>query len=71
MLGLAISNKKIIPRKTEQIVHSDGIPAVPRKRKLPEFHSEDKNARNSSPLNRNKSKLLKLCSEAFAEEKTD
>ncbi len=61
-LGLAISAKKIISRKTEQT-------AVPRNRKLQEFPSEpfhhseeDKNARNSIPLNRNTSKLLKICS---------
>jgi hypothetical protein len=42
-LGLGISNKKIIPRKTEyteQMVISDGITAVPRNRKLSEFRSE-------------------------------
>jgi hypothetical protein len=43
LLGLAISDQKIIPRKTElteQLVHSGGIPAVPQNRKLSEFHSE-------------------------------
>jgi hypothetical protein len=43
ILGLAISDKKIIPRKTEyteQLVCSGGIPAVPRNRKFSEFHSE-------------------------------
>ncbi len=42
-LGLAISDKKIIPRKTEyteQLVCSGGIPAVPRNRKFSEFRSE-------------------------------
>jgi hypothetical protein len=42
-LGLAISDKKVIPRKTEetqQLVYSGGIPAVPRKRKLSEFRSK-------------------------------
>ncbi len=42
-LGLAISDKKIIPWKTEwteQLVCSGGIPAVPRNRKLSEFRSE-------------------------------
>ncbi len=43
VLGLAISDKKIITRKvelTEQMVNSDIIPAVPWKRKLSEFRSE-------------------------------
>jgi hypothetical protein len=42
-LGVGISDKKIIPRKTEeteQMVISDGIPTVPRKRKFTEFRSE-------------------------------
>ncbi len=42
-VGLAISDKKIIPRKTEStelMVNSGGIPAVPRKTKLSEFRSE-------------------------------
>ncbi len=42
-LGLAISDKKIIPQKaelTEQMVYSDRNPAVPWKRKLSEFCSE-------------------------------
>jgi hypothetical protein len=42
-IGLGISDKKTIPRKTEeteQIAISDGIPAVPRNRKLSEFRSE-------------------------------
>ncbi len=63
-LGLAISDKKIIPRKTEytkQKVIADGIPAVPRNRKLSGFilsyPAEEKNARNPILLNRNRSKL--------------
>jgi hypothetical protein len=42
-LGFGISDKKIIPRKTqlmEQMFISDGIPAVPRNRKFSEFRSE-------------------------------
>ena len=42
-LGLAISDKKIIPRKTEKakkLVYSDGIPTVPRNAKISEFRSE-------------------------------
>ncbi len=42
-LGLAISDQKIIPRKTEWMEHlvcSGVIPAVPRNRKLSEFRSE-------------------------------
>jgi hypothetical protein len=42
-VGLGISDKKIIPRKTElteQLVTSDGIPAVLRNRKFSEFRSE-------------------------------
>ncbi len=38
---------------------------------FPDHSEEDKNVRNSIPLNRNKSKPSKICSEAFAEEKTD
>jgi hypothetical protein len=40
---LAISDKKIIPRKTElaeKLVYSDGIPPVPRNAKISEFRSE-------------------------------
>jgi hypothetical protein len=43
VLGLAISDKKIITGKvelTEQMVNSDRIPAVLWKRKLSEFRSE-------------------------------
>jgi hypothetical protein len=43
VLGLGISDTKIIPRKTEeteQMIISDGIPAVPRNRNLSEFRSE-------------------------------
>jgi hypothetical protein len=40
LLGLGIPDKKIKTEKTEQMVISDGIPAVPRKRKLSEFRSE-------------------------------
>jgi hypothetical protein len=41
-LGLGISDKKIILRKTEsteEMAISDGIPAVPRNRNLSEFRS--------------------------------
>jgi hypothetical protein len=50
---LAISDKKIIPRKTEQaeqLVYSDGIPAVPRDAKLSEFRSEPFRGRERIPL---------------------
>ena len=50
-LGLGISDKKIIPRKTEsteQMVISDGIPAVPRNRKPSEFRSEPFRGRENS-----------------------
>ncbi len=63
-LGLGISDKKIIPRKTElteQLVISDGIPVVPRNRKsrnsVPNPSAEEKITRNSVPKNQNKSKL--------------
>jgi hypothetical protein len=39
-IGLAISDKKIIPRKTEKLVYSGGIPPVPRNAKVSEFRSE-------------------------------
>jgi hypothetical protein len=55
-LGLGFSDKKIIPRKTElteQMVISDGIPVVPRKRKsrnsVPNPSAEEKTTRNSVP----------------------
>jgi hypothetical protein len=54
-VGLAISDKKIIPRKTEsakQLVFSGGILTVLRNRKLSEFRSE--------PLRRGE-KCLEFC----------
>jgi hypothetical protein len=49
-VGLGISDKKIIPRKTElteELVISDGIPAVPRNRisrnSVPNPSAEEKN----------------------------
>jgi len=66
---LAISDKQIIPRKREQLDCSGGIPAVPRNRKLLEFRSnrsaEEKNAQNSVPWNKNRSKLWEFCPEPF------
>ncbi len=63
-LGLGFSDKKIIPRKTEQteqMVTSDGIPVVPRNRKtrnsVPNPSEEEKITRNSVPWNQNRSKL--------------
>ena len=51
--------KKIIPRKTElteQMVISDGIPAVPRNKKsrnsVPNPSAEEKTSRNSVPWNK-------------------
>ncbi len=70
LVGLAISNKKIIPRKTEQteqLVCSGGIPAVPRNRKLSEFCSaEEKNVRNSVPWEKHRSKLSEFHCEPFS-----
>jgi hypothetical protein len=64
VVGLGISDKKIIPRKTElteQLVISDGIPVVPRNRKsrnsVPNPSAEEKITWNSVPKNKNKSKL--------------
>jgi hypothetical protein len=55
-LGLGISDKKIIPRKTElteQMVISVGIPVVPRNRNsrnsVPNPSAEEKTSRNSVP----------------------
>ncbi len=71
-LGLGISDKKIIPRKTEvteQMVISDGIPAVPRNRNarnsVPNPSAEEKKVRNSVPLNKNISKLSEFPSKPF------
>jgi hypothetical protein len=72
-LGLAISDKKIIPRKTEKaekLVYSDGIPPVPRNAKnlgIPfrNHSAEEKNARNSVPWNKLEAKLSKFRSEPF------
>jgi hypothetical protein len=50
-LGLGISDKNIIRRKTEeteQLVISDGILAVPRNRKLSEFRSESFSGRENN-----------------------
>ncbi len=59
-VGLGISDKKIIPRKTEQteqLVISDGIPAVPRNRNsrnsVPNPSAEEKTTRNSVLGNKN------------------
>ena len=72
-LGLGISDKKIIPRKTEltkQMVISDGIPAVPRNRisrnSDPNPSAEEKTSRNSVPRNRNRSKLSEFPSKPFS-----
>ncbi len=73
-VGLEISDKKIIPRKTEQteqMVISDGIPAVPRNRNsrnsVPNPSAEEKTVRNSVPLNKNISKLSEFPSKPFSE----
>jgi hypothetical protein len=71
-LGLGISDKKIIPRKTElteQMVISDGIPAVPRNRNsrnsIPNPSAEEKTTGNSVPWNKNRSILAEFSSEPF------
>ncbi len=71
-VGLGISDKKIIPRKTElteQMVISDGIPAVPRNRNsrnsVPNPSVEEKTTRNSVPWIKNRSMLAKFRSEPF------
>ncbi len=76
-LGLGISNKKIIPRKTEhteQMVISDGIPAVPRKRNsrnsVPNPSVEEKTTRNSVPWTKNRSKISKFPSEPLQRKRT-
>ncbi len=76
-LGLGISDKKIIPRKTElteQMVIYDGIPAVPRNRisrnSVPNPSAEEKTSRNSVPRNRNRSKLSEFPSEHFSGRET-
>jgi hypothetical protein len=72
-VGLGISDKKIIPRKTElteQMVISDGIPAIPRNRNSrnsgPNPSAEEKTSRNSVPRNSNRSKLSEFPSEPFS-----
>ncbi len=56
------------------MVISNGIPAVPRNRKLSEVRSKPfrgrKTTRNSVPLNKIRSKLLEFPSNSSAEEKT-
>jgi hypothetical protein len=72
-IGLGISDKKIIPRKTElteQMVISDGIPAVPRNKNsrnsVPNPSAEEKTTRNFVPWNKNRSKLTEFRSEPFS-----
>jgi hypothetical protein len=63
-LGLPFSDKKIIPRNTEQDRtdgSSVGIPPVSRKRKTSEFRSEPFHGRK---------KPLELCSKPFLNDKT-
>jgi hypothetical protein len=69
---VGISDKKIIPRKaedTEQMLISDGIPAVPRNRNLrnsvPNPSAEEKTTRISVPWNKNRSILSEFRSEPF------
>ncbi len=54
----------------EQMVISDGIPAVPRNRKprnsVPNPSGEEKTTRNSVPLNKNRSELSEFPSEHFS-----
>jgi hypothetical protein len=76
-IGLGISDKKIIPRKTElteQLVISHGILAVPRNRisrnSVPNPSAEEKTSRNSVPRNRNRSKLSEVPSEPFSGRET-
>ncbi len=71
-IGLGISDKKIIPRKTElteQMVISDGIPDVPRNRNsqnsVPNPSAEEKTTRNSVPWNKTRSILAEFRSEPF------
>jgi hypothetical protein len=73
-IGLGISDKKIIPRKTElteQMVISDGIPTVPRNRNsrnsVPNPSAEEKTTRNSVPWSKNRSKVSGFRSESFRE----
>ncbi len=75
-LGLGISDKIIIPRKTElteQTVISDGIPAVPRNRNsrnsVPNPSAEEKTTRNSVPWIKNRSMLTESVPNPSAEEK--
>jgi hypothetical protein len=72
LIGLGISDKKIIPRKTElteQMVISDGNPAVPRNRhsrnSVPNPSAEEKTMRNSVPWIKNRSMLAEFRSEPF------
>jgi hypothetical protein len=71
-VGLGISPKKRIPRKTElteQMVISDRIPAVPRNRNswysVPNHSVEEKTTRNSVPWNKTRSILAEFRSEPF------
>ncbi len=66
-LGLGISDKKIIPRKTEQteqMVISDGIPVVPRNRNcrnsVPNPSAEEKTSRNSVPWIKKQKEPLRI-----------
>ncbi len=59
---------------TEQMVISDGIPAVPRNRisrnSVPNPSAEEKTSRNSVPGNRNRSKISEFPSEPFSGRET-
>ncbi len=72
-IGLGISDKNKIQWKTElteQMVISDGIPAVPRNRisqnSVPNPSAEEKTTLNSVPRNRYISKLSEFPSEPFS-----
>ncbi len=74
---MGISDKKIIPRKTElteQLVISDGIPVVPRNRKsrnsVPNPSAEEKIARNSVPWSKIESNSHNSVPNPSAEENT-
>ncbi len=65
-IGLGISDKKIIPRKTEyteEMVISEGISVVPRNPS-----TEEEITRNSVPRNKNRSKLNNSVPNLSAEE---
>jgi hypothetical protein len=68
MLGMGISDKKLFRKRL------NGIPAVPRNKKLSKFHSEPFRGRENNSEFRSveqkycRSKLSEFCSEHFAEE---